>query len=136
MRHLFVGVWNLSGGLGCIRTSVLAAPPPPQLALPVSRFYHLCLLPVHLWNSPSNTNKPSVLQDSLPLSLVTTAAWNGLPPPPSRTAGPPTYSIPQKSSGSGFSVSLLQTRLLRKYAEESQVFVLGGGANRPDNHSL
>lgn len=78
MKHLFVGAWNLSAGLSCLKNFNLNnAPKFPlsvlalcQAAFP--KFHHLAS-PLYLSNALSNTNKlcSSVLQGSLLLSLVT-----------------------------------------------------------------
>lgn len=130
MKHLFGGVWNLPGGLGCIKTSILTMlPSSPPVRRPSRSFTTFACSPVHLWNSLSNTNKlcSPVLQDSLLLSLVTKGAGKRLGSPPSCTAGSPTYSISQNLLGffSRSCLTWLRRRCLRKYGEESQVWVLG-----------
>lgn len=52
MKHLFGGVWNLSGGLGCIETSILTTlPSSPPVRRPSRSFTTFACSPVHLWNS-------------------------------------------------------------------------------------
>lgn len=79
IKHLFVGAWNLSGGLSCLKTSILTMLQSSplgvsalcQAALP--KFYHLASPPPTYTPPLTNTNKQcsSVLEGSLLLSLVT-----------------------------------------------------------------
>lgn len=78
MKHLFVGAWNLSGGLSCVKTSMLTMlQSSPSLSRRsvrrLSQSFATLPPPLYLRNALSNTNKQcsSVLQGSLPLSLVT-----------------------------------------------------------------
>lgn len=78
MKHLFVGAWNLSGGLSCLKTSILtmlqSSPSLSQHSVRrLSQSFTTLLPPLYLSNALSNTNKhcSSVLQGSLLLSLVT-----------------------------------------------------------------
>lgn len=85
MKHLFVGAWNLSGGLSCLETSIstmLQSSPPlcfNALSGGSPKVLPPCL-PPYLSNVLSNTNKQcsSVLQGSLLLSLVTKYLGKGL----------------------------------------------------------
>lgn len=78
MKHLFVGAGNLSGGLSCVKTSILtmlrSSPSLSQRSVRrLSQSFTTFPPPLYLWNALSNTNKQcsSVLQGSLLLSLVT-----------------------------------------------------------------
>lgn len=69
IKHLFVGAWNLSGGLSCLKTSILTMLQSSplgvsalcQAALP--KFYHLAPPPTHT-HLLSQTQTNSALQSS------------------------------------------------------------------------